>query len=569
MLVVSSSSVFGVQAANGGAIANEGAGTATLVNSTFAEDTASGKGGGIFNSGGNVLVTNCTIAQSGAPAGGGIAVAATAGTVTLANTLVGDNSPSDVSGSVIAKYSLFGNTTGLTLLAGSGNNQLNVNPEIDPPLDYGGPTLTDALLPGSPAIDAGSNALAVDASGNPLLTDQRGGVFQRISGASVDIGAFEFETFNLVVSTTSDENDGNESPGHLSLTEAIELAADNFAGSDTITFDPTVFGTPQTITLNPANGPLVLDGSVTITGPAAGVTVAGDNTGRVLDINTNFLETVAVSISNMTFTGGGIFNDAYNTLTLSNCHFSDNVNTTSSDTKGGGVENLGTLHASGCTFTNNQAVQGAGLFNYDTATLVDCGFSYNQAVDNITSAGGTAGLGGAIDNEGVLTATNTTFSGNTSTYSGGAISSPGTLTLTDCELTDNSTGGSGGALDTQSGLATPPYSDTESFGTVILTGCTLSGNSASSGGGINAWSTSVDVINCTLSDNFGTLGGAIENEGGGGIPAGHLTVTGSTFTGNSTSYDGGAILDYGIASLTDSTFTDNSAAGAGGGGRDS
>jgi hypothetical protein len=48
-----------------------------------------------------------------------------------------------------------------------------------------------ALLAGSPAIDAGNNALAVDASGAPLVTDQRGPGFARINGFAVDIGAFE------------------------------------------------------------------------------------------------------------------------------------------------------------------------------------------------------------------------------------------------------------------------------------------------------------------------------------------------------------------------------------------
>ncbi len=52
---------------------------------------------------------------------------------------------------------------------------LNVNPMLGALQDNGGPTLTESLLPGSPAIDAGSNALAVDPStGLPLTTDQRG-----------------------------------------------------------------------------------------------------------------------------------------------------------------------------------------------------------------------------------------------------------------------------------------------------------------------------------------------------------------------------------------------------------
>ena len=59
----------------------------------------------------------------------------------------------------------------------------------------GGATQTHALVPGSPAIDAG-DAVCTDANGNPLLTDQRGKP-RTIDGngdgtARCDIGAFEF-----------------------------------------------------------------------------------------------------------------------------------------------------------------------------------------------------------------------------------------------------------------------------------------------------------------------------------------------------------------------------------------
>ena len=67
-----------------------------------------------------------------------------------------------------------------------------LNPMLGALANNGGPTQTMALLPGSPAIDAGSNALAVDANGNPLTTDQRGAGFPRIVGGTVDIGAYEF-----------------------------------------------------------------------------------------------------------------------------------------------------------------------------------------------------------------------------------------------------------------------------------------------------------------------------------------------------------------------------------------
>jgi hypothetical protein len=57
------------------------------------------------------------------------------------------------------------------------------DPKLGPLANNGGPTLTMALLPGSPAIDAGNTSLAP-------ATDQRG--FPRPAGLAADIGAFEY-----------------------------------------------------------------------------------------------------------------------------------------------------------------------------------------------------------------------------------------------------------------------------------------------------------------------------------------------------------------------------------------
>lgn len=56
------------------------------------------------------------------------------------------------------------------------------DPMLGPLADNGGPTLSHALLPGSPAIDAGDNFFG-------LPTDQRGA--PRVAGPGADIGAFE------------------------------------------------------------------------------------------------------------------------------------------------------------------------------------------------------------------------------------------------------------------------------------------------------------------------------------------------------------------------------------------
>ena len=91
-------------------------------------------------------------------------------------------------------HNLIGNTS-----VGSGfrtdlGDQLNVDPLLGPLQDNGGPTFTQALLPGSPAIDAGDNTDA------PLF-DQRG--FARIVNGTIDIGAYELQSQPSTVSTTT------------------------------------------------------------------------------------------------------------------------------------------------------------------------------------------------------------------------------------------------------------------------------------------------------------------------------------------------------------------------------
>src|SRR5262249_59516612 len=68
-----------------------------------------------------------------------------------------------------------------------------LNALLAPLVNYGGPTQTMALLLGSPALNAGNNALIP----RGVTTDQRG--FARIAGAAVDIGAFEHQAPTITV----------------------------------------------------------------------------------------------------------------------------------------------------------------------------------------------------------------------------------------------------------------------------------------------------------------------------------------------------------------------------------
>ena len=227
-------------------------------------------------------------------------------------------------------------------------------------------------------------------------------------------------------------------PGLLSLREAVGFADTAPSGNSNITFDKTVFKTPQTITLT--GNQLELSnttGTETITGPKAGVTISGGGASRVFQVDGG----VTANFSGLTITGG------------------------STAENGGGLYNDGgTATLTDCTVSGNSASTGGGIDETSgSLTLTNCTISGNTA--NIVSGFG----GGVYTYSGVNTLTGCTISGNYCqrrrrlAFLLGAAN-----TLTDCTISDNTApgrGGSGGAFI--GGLMN------------TLTDCTISGNSAS------------------------------------------------------------------------------------------
>jgi hypothetical protein len=130
--------------------------------------------------------------------------------LTVANTIVSANTAdaghadsADLGQSqstVTAQYSLLGSALDVSAFDDPGNhNVFTDNPQLGPLQDNGGPTWTMALLDGSPAIDAGSNALALD-DGYALTCDQRASGF-RVFNSIVDIGAFEYQADRIFAAT--------------------------------------------------------------------------------------------------------------------------------------------------------------------------------------------------------------------------------------------------------------------------------------------------------------------------------------------------------------------------------
>jgi hypothetical protein len=160
-LSVANSTISGNSAGtSGGGISNVGS-SFHVENSTISGNSA-GSGGGIYNDGGQSEISN-TILNAGAL---GANIFNSGGTVTS----IGYNLSSDDGGGY---------------LNGPGD-QINTDPLLGPLQNNGGPTLTHALLPGSPAIDAGDPNFTP-----PPFRDQRGRCFYRVFGRRIDVGSVE------------------------------------------------------------------------------------------------------------------------------------------------------------------------------------------------------------------------------------------------------------------------------------------------------------------------------------------------------------------------------------------
>jgi len=193
----------------------------TIVNSTIANNSSGSLGGGIIIQSGSATMTNCTISGNLSSQGGGVAAEGDAGTIrnctitgntamngdagisvgglislTLSSTIVAGNisqgTVGDIGGAVEAAsdHNLIGDGTGLMGLSNGVNGNLigtaasPINPLLGPLQFHGGPTRTRVPLPGSLAINNGSDLVG-------LASDQRGFPFVRLFGPGVDIGAFE------------------------------------------------------------------------------------------------------------------------------------------------------------------------------------------------------------------------------------------------------------------------------------------------------------------------------------------------------------------------------------------
>ena len=216
-VVIAGSTLDNNSADKGGGLFDK-AGKLNIIDSTISGNSADTAGGGVYALGSAYgahpwKLSNSTVTANSAGNGGGIVDNhdPDLGPTELQSSIVADNI-NDITGTTY-DADLGSVYSGVTI-AGANNlivaangivlpsDTLSADPLLGPLQDNGGPTRTHALLPGSPAIDAGNNAANVD-------FDQRGAGFARVVGASADIGAFEVQVNDVIFGDGFDTGGGD------------------------------------------------------------------------------------------------------------------------------------------------------------------------------------------------------------------------------------------------------------------------------------------------------------------------------------------------------------------------
>jgi CSLREA domain-containing protein len=503
-LTITHSSLSGNSALEGGGIYNY-SGSLNIANSTLSSNNAGDKGGGIYFTSDTyefaaLIIANSTLSSNSAREGGGVFSGGSTGAIV--NSTLSANSASELGGGISTVGSMF--SIGYSTLAANsasisggggiynhdsqvlvrrsifayspsgGNcagypldlNEYNIEdantcnfdptegslPDTDPLLgplqDHGGPTLTHALLAGSPAIDAAAPTTycpPADQRGMPRPVDGDG------DGTAVcDIGAYEYSS-RLIVNTLEDEDNAD---GDCALREAIRAANENISvdacpGGDRLITDTIAFAVNGTIPLSSgqlevaAGGPLAIDGGEAIT-------VSGGGSARAFYVNSGaqlLLENLTIADGHTPDEGGGIYN--LGRLVVTGSRLTGNV----ADDSGGGIYNQGALTLTLSTIRDNETQNlGGGILNAGQLSISNSAIRDNQVTDTGNGGGiynqgslilsgstimnnGAYGMGG-LGNTGSMTVTNVTVSGNLAAFTGG-IGSAGSATLNNVTISNN------------------------------------------------------------------------------------------------------------------------------------
>ncbi len=574
-------------ASGGGAIFNNG--TLTLTNSIVSGSTAStATGGGLYNAG-TLTVNNTTFSGNNADNGGG--GIENVGTATVANSTFSANS--SLGSGLFTSGGGIDNENVLSVV----NSTFYENAAYDGGGigNFGTLTVSQSTLSGNSAVSTGGSANSPAGGGIADFGDsatllstivaQNGGS-DGVIGPDVYSHSTSSSTNNLI-------GDGSDYFG------ATNGSSGNKVGTDASPIDPKLAplanygGFTQTMALKPGSPAINAGGSVTSLSAAAtssattinlanGAAIASTNGQYVIQIGSEEMLVTAVSDNTLTVTRGyhGTTAASHSSGTGVIVHFDQTGRPRLGTADIGAFEVEGTSQV---VTTASDAVNHTGVSLRDAMARADFDASNGQS-DTITFSAALAGqtitlVQGTLVLQDAGSGTTTINGGGVITVGGNpnfgvfSVSSGVHASLSGLQLSGGEKNGgiSGGAIynDGTLAVANCTFSNdgfsndggaiyNDSAGALTITNSTFSGNSANDGGAIDNFGTAT-IANSTFSSNTAfEHGGAIDND------SGTLTVSNCTFSGNHGEY-GGAVDNGGTLSISNCTISGNSAHNPGGG----
>jgi hypothetical protein len=224
-LTIKNSTISGNLASAGGGVHSYWYTSTTISNCTISGNTAYISGGGIeIWHESNARLSHTLITDNSAPQGSEIHVARGFGAVVHLNAfnLIGDSSKTTA-------QALDGVTAGATdiLATSNGMNPTALAAILGPLANNGGPTMTHALVPGSPAINMGNPSFV-----GPPNFDQRGAPFVRVADFRLDIGAFETQTAGPALLGDYNQNSVVDAADYVVWRKMLNQPVAPYSGAD-------------------------------------------------------------------------------------------------------------------------------------------------------------------------------------------------------------------------------------------------------------------------------------------------------------------------------------------------
>lgn len=418
----------GLTAEQGAQLYNEG--TTVISDVAMAGNTASDKGGAIFNSDdkmgakGDLTLNNVDLKGNNANFGGAIW---NEGKLTVNGGSFEDNTAKSAAGAIYNAADATLTVDGVTFTNNSSAKAGAIN-------NYDGKvTISDSTFKGNDAGKSMGGAVtntSGSAPGKSIITIT-GSTFE--SNTAGNGGAVWNGTYGKVTITDSTfkdnkalAKDGQGQGGAITNANAMTITGGSFANNTANYSGGAIYNGAHAA---PGKASLTIDGT-TFTGNSVTATYSKDSTDPKKD----------------NIAGGAIFNDTGAKLDVKNATFTDNT----SSLKGGAIFNRdGEVAITNSTFKNNSVPTSAG-----GAVLNESGDTSKPGTITITGStfeGNKAGNGGAVWNgfDGTVNITGSTFKGNTAVAGigqGGAITNADEMTITGSTFEGNQAGKLGGAI---------------------------------------------------------------------------------------------------------------------------